>query len=85
MEGKVKVIVEFEMYGNLHFESLWVHAWADVESVYEEGYSDRPGSYHDEYTDVTVDIVDLHELVKETYGDIDYTYEVDEDSFEGEW
>lgn len=82
VEGKVKVIVQFKKNGELHVESLWAHAWADVEDVYEDGYSDRPGSYHEEYSNVIVDIVDLVDKIRETFGSVNHTYQVDEESFE---
>jgi hypothetical protein len=95
MQGKVKVTVEYEVcydnYMNGHFiekdcetecKSYMVNAWADVESSYDEGYGDRAGSYHDEYDNITIDEETLSQLVFDDYGDIDYTYTIDEDSFE---
>ena len=97
MQGKVKVTIEFQVgydvYLNGHFvdkeykthdKTYFIKAWADVESVYDEGYGDRAGSYHDEYDNITIDEETLSQLVFDDYGDIEYTYTVDEDSFEGE-
>ena len=66
-------------------DSVKVKATANVVSDCLSGYSDRPCTYQDDYEDIEVyDEYDILDYVLENYGDIDYDWYIDEESFEVE-
>jgi hypothetical protein len=66
-------------------DSVKVKATAEVVSERLSGYSDRYDTYHDYYDDIEVyDEDDIVNYVLDKYGDCDYDWYIDEESFEVE-
>jgi hypothetical protein len=66
-------------------DEIKVKATAECVSERLSGYSDRPYTYQDYYDDIEVyDEDDIFNYVHEHYGDIDFDWYIDEESFEVE-
>ena len=66
-------------------DSVKVKAVAECVSNRLSGYSDRPDTYEDEYDGIEVyDEDDIVNYVLDKYGDCDYDWYIDEESFEVE-
>ena len=85
MIGRVTVHISVPDGEYSYEESITVKATANCVSNRLSGYSDRPDTYEDDYEDIEVyDENEIDDYVIENYGNVDYEWFIDEDSFEVE-